>query len=101
MELTFSGGGGSTGVWTQGFALGWGRYSPAWATPLALFALVILEIGSCFCPGNSPVLGFLLSLGWQEHATKSSIFYTEMGISQTFCPSWPELCSSHLSRPNS
>jgi hypothetical protein len=30
-----------------------GRFSAAWATPPALFALVILEIGSLhFCPGQ-------------------------------------------------
>jgi hypothetical protein len=56
---------GSTGVWTQGFALS--RPSTTWALPRALLALVILEIGYCLFP-RSPDLPYfkLLCCLWDD-----------------------------------
>jgi hypothetical protein len=43
---------GGTTVWTQGFILTRHMLYSVWAMPSALFALVILETGSCFLPGT-------------------------------------------------
>jgi hypothetical protein len=45
--LLWGGQGSGSGVWIWGFTLQ-GRCSTTWGTPPALFALVILELGSCF-----------------------------------------------------
>jgi hypothetical protein len=61
-----------------------GRHSTAWATPLALFALIILEIGSCFLPRAAWTMILLffcvpLSLGWQVCATTKGFFSPRWG----------------------
>jgi hypothetical protein len=59
---------GSTGPWTQGFPLvrPTGRHSTIRATPLALFILVILEIGSCFLPRPAWTTALIHVAGWHE-----------------------------------
>jgi hypothetical protein len=77
-----------TWIWTLGFMLG--RYSTTWAMLPTLCVLVILVIRFCFFGQTSsdlnlPILSFLLLLVWQVHATSSSFFSFEMGLT-TFYP---------------
>jgi hypothetical protein len=73
----------SSGIWTQGFLLA-SRCSIAWAMPPALFALVILEIGSCFLPCHPRM--------WFFYFTMPSFFVVvvEMVSPKLFSPGvWP------------
>jgi hypothetical protein len=77
----------STEVWTQGFTLA-RQDSAAWAIPLTLFALVILEIGSCFLlrPAWTSIFLFYASCHcWDD----SFSFSIEIGSHNVFCRGWP------------
>jgi hypothetical protein len=65
------------------------RCSTAWSMTPALFALVILEIGShFFCEGcmghHPPILCVMLLLGWQEHAIRPTFFLLRLNLTNFF-----------------
>jgi hypothetical protein len=68
-----------------------GRHSIAWATPPALFALVILETGPCFLPSLAwPTISLLYAFSccWDDcTGPHICLFFTWDGGSQTFLPS--------------
>jgi hypothetical protein len=68
----------------------WGKCSPTWARPPALFALVILEIGLTFCPGwpGRWAPYFILSevTGMTGILYYLQLFPTEMESHSFFCP---------------
>jgi hypothetical protein len=71
-----------------------GRCSTTWAIPPDLFALDILEIGSCFLPrsARSVILLFYASLcSWDDSsmAPYRVFFSVEMWSHKHFCPGWP------------
>jgi hypothetical protein len=64
-----------------------------WASLSTIFALVVLELGSCFfvqaiLVQDALILCFPPWLGWQvcHHA---QLFSVEMGFCKLFCPGWP------------
>jgi hypothetical protein len=71
-------------------------HSTAWATPPALFAPVILEIGSDFCPGQpGPQTSYFTLptiagvMGTCHHAQLPSLFPWGWGSPKLFCLGWP------------
>jgi hypothetical protein len=74
---------------------------PLQPCPIALFAIVILEIESCFLPRQawtwSPYFKLPTSLGWQACTTTPSIFLLRWGSHTFFCLGGLELQSFDLS----
>jgi hypothetical protein len=100
---------GGTGVWTQGLHL-LGRHSLVWATPPALFTLIILEIGSCFLLRQAWTVILLFYISTFPEMTgvyhHTQLFSFEMGPHELLpSPLSPQaglkLQSSNLSLPSS